>query len=65
MKYWANVTVNFDYYTEEIEADSLEEAKSKAYDEAKKLMQIHDSKLRPFGISVLAAGKAGTTNETF
>jgi len=57
MKYWASVRANFDYYTEEIEAETLEEAKSKAYDEVKELMQTHDPKLRPFGISVIAAGK--------
>lgn len=57
MKYWASVKANFDYYTEEIEADSLEEAKSKAYDEVKELMQTHDPKLRPFGVSVIAVGE--------
>lgn len=54
MKYWASVSVQFDYYTEDIEAESKEEAESKAYDEAKELMQIHDEKLRPFGVSVIA-----------
>lgn len=57
MKYWASVRVQFDYYTEEIEAESKEEAESKAYDEAKELMQIHDKKLRPFGVSVIAVGE--------
>ena len=55
-KYWATVKVNFDYYTE-IEAESAEEAKSRAYDEAKELMQTHDPKLRPFGISVIGVGE--------
>ena len=57
MKYWASVSVQFDYYTEDIEAESKEEAESKAYDEAKELMQIHDEKLRPFGVSVIAVGE--------
>lgn len=55
-KFWATVSVHFDYYTE-IEADTLEEAESKAYDEAKELMGTHDPKLRPFGIRVVAVGK--------
>ena len=53
MKYQAIVKVNFDY-TAEIEAENEEEAKSKAYDEAKELMHLHDPKLRPFGIYVIA-----------
>ena len=56
-KFWATVKVNFDYYTEEIEAENLDEAKSKAYDEAKALMNVHDPKLRPFGVSVIAVGE--------
>ena len=57
MKYWASVSVQFDYYTEDIEAESKEEAESKAYDEAKALMNVHDPKLRPFGVRVVAVGE--------
>ena len=28
MKYWASVSVQFDYYTEDIEAESKEEAEN-------------------------------------
>lgn len=56
MKYWASVSVQFDYYTE-IEAESKEEAESKAYDEAKALMNVHDENLRPFGVRVIAVGE--------
>lgn len=57
MKYWASVSLQFDYYTDDIEAESKEEAESKAYDEAKALMSIHDPKLRPFGVRVIAVGE--------
>ena len=57
MKYWASVSANFDYYTEDIEATSAEEAESKAYDIVKELMQVHDPKLRPFSIRVTAVGE--------
>lgn len=56
-KYWASVSANFDFYTEEIEAENKEEAKSLAYDIVKKLMSTHDPQLRPFGISVIAVGE--------
>ena len=58
MKFWASVSANFEYYTEEIEAESAEDAKSKAYDEVKELMQIYDPRLRPFSIRVMAVGES-------
>lgn len=62
-KYWASVKANFDYYTEEIEAETLEEAKSKVYDIVKEKMAIHDKDLRPFGVSVIAVGKVEENDE--
>ena len=59
-KYWASVSINYEFYTEEIEADSAEDAKDKAYDIAKSLMTPCNPKLRPFGIGITAVGKMDT-----
>ena len=61
-KYWASVSVNYEYYTEDINAETAEEAKDKAYDIAKKLMTPCNPQLRPFGINVVAVGQI--SNET-
>lgn len=57
MKWSADVHTGFDFHIEDIEADSLEEAKSIAYDLAKTTMDIHDPRVRPFTISVTVVYK--------
>ena len=52
-KYWADVSVGFDFYTEEIEAESKEEAESIAYDIAKSLVEPHNPKLRVRTVGVI------------
>ena len=52
-KYWADVSVGFDFYTEEIEAESKEEATSIAYDIAKSLIEPHNPKLHVRTVRVM------------
>ena len=56
-KYWASVSASYEFYTEEIEAISAEEAQDKAYDMVKELMTPCNAQLRPFGIHVAAVGR--------
>ena len=56
-KYWASVRAIYEYYTEEIEVENAEDARSQAYDTVKKLMDNNDSQLRPFGISIIEVGR--------
>lgn len=60
MKYWASVKVNLDVQLDDLEAESAEEANTKAYDIVKDLVQQSkiQSPMRPMGITVMCVGKS-------
>ena len=60
MKYWASVKVNLDVQLDDLEAESAEEANTKADDIVKDLVQQSkiQSPMRPMGITVMCVGKS-------